>query len=553
MKTEDREPGTPDTPPVGPEIEGAKKIMASFVLVRKHFSLYPEGHALPAIALEGLHALLAAHLENHGELRVDVEKDRLLAQGEVVLSGGQEEGALPFTLFRDGIRWLAFTDGIEQPELRELLRIIIRYSFLTDDAQGDIVTSLWESQLPHVRYEVSEFAWGAEDGEPDPASGSPVKERFAARASRPADRPQVQAPPIERGDVECTAEDDVRMKDLVMSDEGRPWDACFDALFDSLIEYREQESYDLILRTLSEELGDCLAQMRFDVACRLLSNLRAVQDACRAGSPASARAIEGFYHSISNPSFLVPLQDVWSEVETRQMGPIRQILGCLQPVAIGALGRMLAKEQMPGMRQMLVETIVSLASRDVRPLEAMLKSNDEKLMQGLVQVIASLEGEQPVKILQSLVRHPSEKVRQEALRGLFRNRSANVREVFRLIDDPDESIRKAVLKHLALSRDRGAEKFLLSYLESPRTRERDFEHVMECFAALGQCGSSRSIPFLSKTLFHRAWMPGFWNRAYRKGAAEALSVLGTTEAREILKRARHSPFPGLRKIARRAD
>lgn len=343
------------------------------------------------------------------------------------------------------------------------------------------------------------------------------------------------------------------MKDLVKSEEERPEDAYFDALFDSLIEYREQENYDLILRTLSEELRDCLARMRFDVACRLLTDLRAVQDACRAGSPASSKAIEGFYHTISNPEFLSPLQDVWSEVEAVQMGSIRQILGCLQPVAIGALGRMLVREQMPEMRQMLVETIVTLASRDVRPLEAMLKSNDEKLVQGLVQVIAGLVGEQPVKILQNLVRHPSEKVRQEALRGLFRNRSANMREVFRLIDDPDESIRKAVLKHLALSRDRGAEKFLLSYLESPKTRDRDYDHVVACFAALGQCGSSRSIPFLGKTLFHRAWMPGFWNRAYRKGAAEALSVLGTAEAREILKKARHSPFPGLRKIARGAD
>jgi len=448
---------------------------------------------------------------------------------------------------------MAFTEGIELPELRELLRIIIRYSFLTDDAEGDIVTSLWEIQLPHVRYEVSEFAWGADDGESDPASGSPGKGRIPARAALPVERPQVQAPPIERGDVECTPEDDARMGDLVKSEEDRPWDSYFDALFDSLIEYREQENYDLILRTLSEELRDCLTRMRFDVACRLLSNLRAVQDACRAGSSASAQSIEGFYRTISNPQFLEPLQDVWSEVEAVQMGSIRQILGCLQPVAIGALGRMLVKEQMPEMRQMLVETIVTLASRDVRPLEAMLKSNDEKLMQGLVQVIANLEGEQPVKLLQSLVRHPSEKVRQEALRGLFRSRSANVREVFRLIDDPDESIRKTVLKHLALSRDRGAEKFLLSYLESPRTRDRDFDHIIACFAALGQCGSSRSIPFLGKTLFHRAWMPGFWNRAYRKGAAEALSVLGTAEAREILKRARHSPFPGLRKIARGAD
>ena len=95
---------------------------------------------------------------------------------------------------------------------------------------------------------MSEFAWGAEDGEPDPAAGGPGTGRLPSRAGRPSDRPQVQAPPIERGDVECTPGDDARMKDLVKSEEERPEDAYFDALFDSLIEYREQENYDLILQ-----------------------------------------------------------------------------------------------------------------------------------------------------------------------------------------------------------------------------------------------------------------------------------------------------------------
>ncbi|HNY64946.1 MAG TPA: HEAT repeat domain-containing protein [Deltaproteobacteria bacterium] len=533
--------------------EGARKVVSSLLLVRKHLSLYPEGHTIPEKALVGFHELLAAHLKKHGELKIDVERDRLLFQGEVVHSGDGEEGALPFILFRDGIRWIGFADGIEVQELRELLRIVIRYGILSDEAEGDIVTSLWEAGFPHVKYEVSDFAWeDSDDLQGGPAASESTGRRIP-KESRPADRPTLNAPPIDEAELAFTPEDEVAARELNRLEQERPHGVYLDSLFDSLIYYREKANYELILGVLAEEVKGSFSVMDFEGVLKILSRLKLVGDACRTDSmPAGAQLVDEFFSSLSTPQFLGPLQEVWSRVDPARIKYVRQILSFLQPEAIVTLCHMLAQEQPPEVHQMLVQTVVTLASRDFGPLEALLKSPDEKLVQSLVQVMAGLEGEQPVKILLTMVRHPSERVRQEALRGIFQKHPDRIKEVLGLIDDPDESIRRVILKHISLSRDRNAERFLLNYLELNKASQRDDEHIIACFTALGQCGSSRSLPFLRKTLYQWAWMPLFWKRAYRLGAAAALSRLGTSEAQQVLNRAARSLSPFLRAIARRS-
>jgi hypothetical protein len=538
-------------PPV--EIEEAKKIVTNILLVRKHFSLYPDGHTIPVSALENLHALMSSYLASHGELRINVDRSRLLAGTELLYSGEQDEGVLPFTLFRDGIRWIEFQEGIESWELRELLRIIIRYIIMADDAEGDVVTSLWEIQLPHLRYEVSEFSWGDDSGDSLLSQDDRKRGGSVLKESRAIGRAHLAAPPIDLSEAASTPEEDSLIQDMVRSEEEQSPSAYLDHLFDSLLQYREQENFLLILGIFSEEFKAFFSLLKFADAWKVLARLQSLLDSYRSKSiPEAVQFINGFINEISGPEFLTPLQEVWSRVMPEHTIHLRKILDYMQPAAISTLARMLTGEQSAELQQMLVETIVSLASRDLRPLEALLKTNDDKLVQMLVQVIANLDGEQPVKILLTLIRHPSERVRQEALRSIFKKHPNRVRDVYRLIDDQDASIRKLVLKQMALSGDRNAERYLLTYLESPRTREKDNEHIAACFATLGQCATIRSLPFLRKTLLEKAWMPGFWNRTYREGAAEALGIMGTSEAQGILNKARHSFFPGLRRIARRA-
>lgn len=551
--SEDRPSRTVDPAASKAEAEAAKKVISSLLLARKNISLYPEGHVVIINAIELFARQIELYMHAYGDLRFDVERDHIMSQGEVIYSAPPEEGSLPFTFYRDGIRWLEFTEGIESGELTEFLRIINKYSVLSDEPEGDIVTAFWETQLPHIRYEVVEFFWGAEEEEdsipfPDiDGTSSPVQ-----RESSIADWEPLPDPPIDKAAIEITPKEQERIQDMIrLEEEGNPT-AYLDALFDSLLQHREQDNFEVILEVLEEEFKGSLARRDFTIALKILQSLQYVLDISAPEIPWAVPLIEDFVLVISSTQSLSHLQDVWPEIQGEQIETVKELLLLLQPEAIPTLGAVLVQNQSMKLRQILMEAIVSLASRDMRPLESMIKNPDERLMERLVPVFVSMEGERASNMLLKLSRHRSAHVRQEALKGLFQRKGSHVQDLFGLIEDQDTAVRSLVLKHMGQSKDRGAEKFLLKYLENPTPSCDDHEHVAACFTTLGLCGSAHSIPFLRQALFGRAWLPGARTAAYREGAALALVRMKIPEARSLLEKASHSLFPGIRRAARKA-
>jgi hypothetical protein len=86
------------------------------LLTCKNVSLYPEGHSISMNSIRQFHENLEAYIRQYGDIRIEIERDRVICQGVEVHTGPSEEGTLPFTLFRDGIRWLEFTEGIDLEE-----------------------------------------------------------------------------------------------------------------------------------------------------------------------------------------------------------------------------------------------------------------------------------------------------------------------------------------------------------------------------------------------------------------------------------------------------
>ena len=551
--TEERRLKTTSTGPVDEKSGTAKKVLSSLLLARKHYSLYPEDHTICVNALEHLHLQIETYLRNYGDLRFEIDKDRIVSQGEVILSEPPEEGTLSFTLFRDGIRWLEFVDGVDSEELKIFISIINKYSILSDKSDSDIVTAFWETGFRHMKYEVADFSWGVDQeatNTPSPDSGS--KGHVLPQRNLSADWTPQTDPPIDQASVVLTQQEKAMMQTMVRIEEASASTAYLNALFDSLLQYREQENFEVILKVLQEEFKSSLARGDFNATIEILENLQYALDTCKADIvPKAVQFIENFFLAISSPQSLAPLKEYWSNIDASQFEKIKQIFKFFQPEAIDTLGFLLQQNQSVQLQQLLMEVIISLASRDMRPLETLLKSPDEKLVQSLIRVLAGLKGERPLKVLMSLVRHSSERIRQEALKGIFQRDPAHIHEVFNLIDDRDESIRRLILKHMGQSRNQAAERFLLSYLEHQISKNTHNDHVIACFTTLGQCGSSRSIPFLRRTLFGTGWLPSFGKTAHRMGAAIALSKIGTKEARQVLEDAGRSFYPSLRRIARK--
>jgi HEAT repeat protein len=539
--------------PTEEEWQAAQKVLTSLQLARKNYSLYPENHVNCERAVEQFWLQLDKYLRAHGDLRFELAKDQLIFLGEEILSAPAEDGNLPFTLFRDGIQWLEFQSGIDSKEVERFLLILNKYWTLTDEPEGDLVTALWEARFPHIQHHVSEYFWGAEPDVDFKASPEPAD---AGSESLEEDKENVSESecslPIDQATLKVTPEEEAELQEMVRLEEKRhPITEYLDALLDSLLEHRENESFEVIFETLEEEFQDSLARKDFSISLKILKSLHYVRKTCAAETSWALPIIDNFFLTASSSQSLQPLQAIWTDIDAEQIGQAKQILLLLHPEAIHTLAAMLLQTSSLRLQKMLMEVMISLASRDLRPLESLLNRQEEELLQKLVHVLGRLDGERPLHLLKKMVHHSSVRVRQEALRVLLSRDPGSIKKLFSLIEDENEFVRRLILKHMGQSKDKVTEGLLLDYLSQQKIKLSDYEHIIACFRALGQCGSPRSIPFLSRTLLSRAWMPSFWRSAYRLGAAVALNAMGLEGARQVLEDASQSPYPTVRRIVKK--
>jgi len=548
---EERQSDTVKEGPSEKEWQAAEKVLTSLQLARKNYSLYPENHVNCERALEQFWLQLDNYLNSHGNLRFDLAKDKLLFHGKVILSEPPEEGNLPFTLFRDGIQWLELQKGIDSEEVEQFLKLLNKYRILSDEPEGDLVTALWEARFPHIQYYVAEMFWGAEPELDLTASPGPPEAESLEEEEEKASQSEC-FPLIEPAALRMTPEEEAELREMVRLEEKRdPVFEYLDVLLDSLLELREKENFVPILESLEDVFHDSLARKNFDTTLKILKSLHYVRKTCAAETTWALPLIDNFFLTASSAKSLRPLQVAWLDIDAEEIGPIKQILVLLQPEAIQTLGGMLLETSSLMLQKMLLEVILVLSQRDLKPLEAMLERPEEELVQKLVYVLGSIDGEQSTQILGRMIHHASARVRHEALKPLLSRGAADIKGLFHLIEDENDTIRRLILRHMGQDRNTVKEELLLEYLERGKLNRSDDDHIIACFRALGRCGSQRSIPFLKKMLLGRGWLPSFRKLSYRQGAAFALQSMGTEEAQQVLEQASKSLFSGAKGIARK--
>jgi len=535
------------------QLNAAKRIYASLLLVCKNLSLYPWGHSICTNSINQFYTHLTGFIQKYGNLKLEIERERIITMGEVISSGLPDEGTLHFTLFRDGIRWIEFTDGIEPKEINDILLILNRYTKLSAEPEGDIVTAFWDAQFPHMKYEVSEFSWGS-DQETGNIKSDLIKGKsrdLQLRENNLGRTEPLGDPAIDEAALALSQQELASLQEMIRQEEETNSTSYLEALLDSLLQHRETENFNIILDVLSEEFTCSFIRRDFNVPFKILHGLHYVLDISSAEIPWAVPYLEEFFLNASGIDSLAPLKEIWKDIPSEDAGILGETFKLLRPRATQTLVLLLQQTQHPPLRQILMDSIIFLASLDIGALESILDSAEENLIEKLVPVLVKMEGKQSLKYLIKLTRHPSARIRHEAVKTIFRRDPAAVRDIFSLIDDKDEAIRQLVLRQLGQSRDEAVEALLLSYLQKTKFSNNDGNHIIQCFRALGKSGSSRSIPFLRETLLKRGWMPGFWRSGHRRGAAIALGTLGIPEAEQVLERAGRSLYPGLRGIVKR--
>lgn len=546
----------------------AQAVLTSLLFALKTLALYAEDHTRSKGAITRLQNELETFLSKYEELLFQVGKNRILFGSEVVHEGEAKEGDITFALFRDGITRLTFQRGVDAGEVNAFVRILHQFKTLPPEAEGDIVSALWEAQLPHIRYEAvdhileadpeGKFSSGeiAVDGlsTTTPWEQLDVKaaQEILADAKGPleADQETNGMPQLDAGSFRLTTEEARQLEEMVYAQEKRDaTDEILNMMADILKDQQDKEYFDIVLKYLEVELQTALLRKNLDVPHRILVRLHQIRQLSNKSRAWARSQIDEFLVKASGLNLLGSLRDVWSTMSKSQIEKTKKVLVLLPPKAIGALGPMLLDAPASSVRKMISDVIVSFASRDFEAFEKLLKSPEEDLVCRLVPLMSRLEDKRSAQALVNMAHHTSERVRRTTIRAIMARHLWVPEKLISLMDDESSLIRKLITKYFGSRRSEAAEGLLMNYLRTQRFRTKDNEHLSACFRALGKCGTDRSIPFLMDTLFKGDFISRFRGSVRRNSAAVALFELGTVKAQKILKEASQSGYRGIRKAA----
>jgi hypothetical protein len=101
------------------KLQDAGQLINIFMLAWKNFGLYPEEHTASQKAIQNLASTLDKFFNTHGDLRLTVEKDRLLYESDILheVSSDTTTEDIISLLYRDGIKWFEFQHGLTIDEL----------------------------------------------------------------------------------------------------------------------------------------------------------------------------------------------------------------------------------------------------------------------------------------------------------------------------------------------------------------------------------------------------------------------------------------------------
>lgn len=555
-------PSIPEARPADEEILTVRGMIGSFLIALRNYALYPEDHAMCRKSLAAVQDRLDGFLAGHESLRLNVEKDRFLFQGEIVHQGPSHEDSLTFQLFREGIQWLEFKNGFTAEELNVFFKLLNQYRTPREEAEGDLVTALWEADFPHLQYKNEDVLWEAEPlidfsllkvapGEVRPEEeGAEEPVAPAAKIAMPAaDAPFWKLTPAEEKEIEA----------MILEEETRDCtEDVLEVLMIILKEQRDPKDFAVILDFLAEEFRYTLAQGEFSFARKFLESIRVLQESHAPDRPWTCSLLDSFRQRISDSEVLGALEEAWQQVivmDADRLEELRRFLLLLPANVILTLGSMLPNVVSPGIEQLLMEVIGAHADDDLDPVKQLLDTAEEPLARRIIHVLKHLPTKDPTNVLFELTRHAQDSVCKDAVNALIDRDPQNLRKLFPLLEDPRPPIRRLIYGYLGRRGNPLAEELLLDYLEHRRFQLKDRQHILVCYRALGQCGSPRSLPFLQESLLKQDWKAflGIGGSLHRQGAALALLAMRNEEAaRSALRKASRSIFSGVRLAYRQA-
>jgi hypothetical protein len=531
-------------------IQLVKKIFGSLLLAFQTFKLYPERCQSRQQAIAKLHSELVLFLAQHGLLGFEIQKEAVFYLDEVIYERTDRIADLIFTLYQEGIQWLEFQDGIGLDEIERFFEILDEYSRPTSNEEEEgLVARLWEAQLVNIVFQDTVVE---EDLLPEVEQSkeriSFLKEKTIPQLcsyllSLPEDPEFAGSCPENDLDTGKLTHDEESLLQRMKNEEQLldPVAEIFGTLAYACGNEKQSELFSGILDLLRDGINQAMKSQDIDTASRILMTLRQLSKLCGQGHWA-CELLENNFGEISKSNDLRSLIAGIKDPESFRLNELKKFLTALNPEAVHTIIPALLEVWSPSLRVIVMEAIAALTTQDIEQLSKFPENSDANVILIVIEVLGNLKTQRAAEILLGYMNHHSYQVVAHGFKTLAGMDGWFPYPVFDLIYHQNNNARRIALEYLGSRKCQTAERLLVDYLTSGSIKKAEKTFALECFRALGRCGSSVAYTFFRGILRNQTWFRKVFRSVEAEGASLGLQIMKIEEAKQTMGKVNYKPI-----------
>uniref|UniRef100_A0A832MLA4 HEAT repeat domain-containing protein n=1 Tax=Eiseniibacteriota bacterium TaxID=2212470 RepID=A0A832MLA4_UNCEI len=564
-RTMDAPAEEPRTPEQDAAIRAASVWIHQFARTLKTCRLYDAANPTVLKFRAELAATLQRVLSQHGTLRYRFTSDDVLCEDESLYPARSRDDNLALVFFRDGVRALTFTPGVEARELDVLLDCVLQVSG-QNFGEDDLVTLLWEAALPHIEvdYVPGEGDIGSGAGQvAGPDESGPLLP-WPAGGGEEEEAPQVEGT-AEVDPARAGRSDDWTAGDLTVEIEAGYEE--LEALSSSEVlrfrrEFEAEHAVSLVTATVAIAHAYLNAGATPDDRAELTRFMpRVLRQAISRGAWLEAReallllrecgakewSVDTLVQELLQPISVSATVDLLDKQEGDAVLDYLAFARELGDPAVDWLSLVLAESQSRRNRRLVAEAIAALCKDRPERLAPWISDPRWFVVRNVVHILGWIAGPKIVPLLQVAIRNPDPRVRLEVVQTLGQVDPKLARPLLlRLLEGADTRMFCMVLHQLSAQRDPALARRLVAQMQDPgfESRAQDERHAI--YSALAAVGGDEIVADLEAEVHRGNWFSR-GAEAHRQAVARILARIGTPAARLVLERGAQSKRGPVRK------
>jgi hypothetical protein len=546
-------------PPCSPQL--IEEMLRHLARSIKTHQLYLPNNPIYQRAIENLRASFAPIWPHTPEVVLSITEADFRWFGRAVMHEANRSESVPWVFFKDGVRELTLTQGIEDDELVSLLRILQRVRNAAPE-EDDLLTLMWEQEFTRLKYRFVEI--NLDSHASFDASAEPPKERTLPIVDdirmEEAAQPERKSGIVRMEDLDATLyfldEKEIDyLRGEVAAEQTIDMPRNVLAILLDIFEVQEGEKVrEEICSILESYMLNLLAGGAYGSVAYLLAETELLIGRAVALTPAHKQRLRALPTSLSDPAVLSQLLEALDQSDAiPEQAELDALFEQLRGGVLGTVLGWLKQAQKPELRTALERVAARMASVNSAEMMKLIGSSDVSVAIEAMRRAGELKTAAAVAPLAKVLQQPNVELRQTAAQTLSEIGSPGaLRLLETALNDDDRDVRIAAVRALGVRGHRAALPRVEAVVQGKSVKGADLTEKMAYFEAYGALARDAGIPPLDKILNGRSFIGRRTTPELRACAARALGIIGSADALECLRRATSDRDPMVRSAINRA-